>query len=255
MIFNKRRKQLALLFGRSPISATTTHDWIIDGEPALYVVKRSRRRRRITLRINEEGIRISAPWRTPQTRIETMLKEHSAWISRKITEWRERAPQPIAWRSGATVMVLGEALTIVCDAALSAIKKEGSALFLPVAADAHPSAVREHVTTWLRAQAKFHFEQRLAHYGAALAVQAASLRLSNAKTRWGSCHPSGRVSLNWRLIQMPITLLDYVVVHELAHLRVPNHSAAFWRQVGSVLPDYALRRRTLRLESSRYLFA
>jgi predicted metal-dependent hydrolase len=255
MIFSKRRKRLSLLFGRATVSATTTHEWIIDNKPAVYTLRRSRRRRRITLRINEYGIRVSAPWRTSQTRIEAMLAEHAAWISRKIAEWRERAPQPIEWRRGATVMLLGEPLTIVCDATLLAVRKEDGSLFLPLEAAVPTLAVREQVIMWLRAQARLHFEQRLAHYAGGMHVQPMALRLSNAKTRWGSCHPSGRVSLNWRLIQLPIALLDYVVVHELAHLLVPNHSVGFWRHVESVLPDYLARRRALRLESSRYLFA
>jgi predicted metal-dependent hydrolase len=82
-----------------------------------------------------------------------------------------------------------------------------------------------------------------------------TIRLSNAKTRWGTCHPDGRVHLNWRLIQMPPALIDYVVVHELAHLHEPNHSQRFWRRVAAVLPDYAQRRLALRRDGHRYLLA
>ena len=79
------------------------------------------------------------------------------------------------------------------------------------------------------------------------------IQLSNARTRWGTCHPHGRVHLNWRLIHMPQHLIDYVVVHELAHLREMNHSPRFWAVVGSVIPDYTARRREMRRESHRYL--
>jgi predicted metal-dependent hydrolase len=80
-----------------------------------------------------------------------------------------------------------------------------------------------------------------------------AIRLSNARTRWGTCHVDGRIRLNWRLIQVPPALIDYVVVHELAHLREPNHSSRFWSQVGSVLPDYKERRLALRRDAHRYL--
>mgnify|MGYP001201134009 CR=1 FL=1 len=78
---------------------------------------------------------------------------------------------------------------------------------------------------------------------------------SNAKARWGTCHPDGRVHLSWRLIQTPPALIDYVVVHELAHLREPNHSPRFWNWVARVMPDYKERRQALRLEGHRYLLA
>ena len=80
-----------------------------------------------------------------------------------------------------------------------------------------------------------------------------SMRLSNARSRWGSCHVSGRISLNWRLIQLPPHLVDYVVVHELAHLREMNHSPRFWSLVGRIIPDYQARRRELRREAHQYL--
>ena len=88
-----------------------------------------------------------------------------------------------------------------------------------------------------------------------LDVRAPTIRLSNARTRWGTCHPAGRVHLNWRLIQAPPGLIDYVVVHELAHLREPNHSPRFWTWVASVLPDYQQRRLALRRDAHRYLLA
>jgi hypothetical protein len=88
-----------------------------------------------------------------------------------------------------------------------------------------------------------------------IGVQVTAIRLSNAKTRWGTCHPDGRIHLNWKLIQMPPHLIDYVVVHELAHLREPNHSRRFWHWVASALRDDERRRQTLRREGHRYLLA
>ncbi|MGQ9724429.1 MAG: M48 metallopeptidase family protein, partial [Tepidimonas sp.] len=97
-----------------------------------------------------------------------------------------------------------------------------------------------------RAQARLRFAARIAHYAPLLAVRVAALRVSSARTRWGSASTRGTISLNWRLVCLPGELLDYVVVHELAHLREMHHGPAFWALVGSVLPDYADRRAALR---------
>ena len=88
-----------------------------------------------------------------------------------------------------------------------------------------------------------------------LVVPAPEIRLSNGRTRWGSCHRDGRISLNWRLIQVPLPLVDYVIVHELAHLREMNHSLRFWQSVARVIPDYAARRAKIRTEAQRYVLA
>ena len=106
---------------------------------------------------------------------------------------------------------------------------------------------------WLRQQALAHFQQRIEHFRTHFTLQSVSIRLSNARSRWGSCHTSGRISLNWRLIHLPSHLIDYVVVHELAHLVEMNHSPRFWAVVARVIPDYAARRREIRKESHRYV--
>ncbi len=97
-------------------------------------------------------------------------------------------------------------------------------------------------------QAQAHFTQRLNHFAPLLGVQWRSLRLSSAQTRWGSAKSDGSIRLNWRLLHYRPAVIDYVVAHELAHLREMNHSAAFWRTVASVVPDYAALRRCLRDE-------
>ncbi len=248
-------RQLALFFGPAPAPASSRHEFVLDGGPVTYIIKRSARRRSITLTVDADGLRVGAPWRASQRRIETLLIEHERWIVRKLAEWRERRPPALAWKSGARVMVLGEGVILECDPARAAIERTDGRLVLPLDPMVQPGTLRAHVLAWLRGAALACFEQRVAHYAPTLAVCVPSIRLSNAKTRWGTCHPDGRVRLNWRLIQMPLTLLDYVVVHELAHLRHPNHSQHFWREVERVLPDYAQRRCALRRDGHHYLVA
>jgi predicted metal-dependent hydrolase len=124
---------------------------------------------------------------------------------------------------------------------------------LVAAASDDTAGLCSQVIAWLKAAAQERFEQRAQHYCARLNIRVPTIRLSDAKTRWGACHPAGRVHLHWKLVQMPPMIVDYVVVHELAHLIEPNHSRRFWRWVASVLPDYRERRRLLRWEAHRYL--
>jgi predicted metal-dependent hydrolase len=106
--------------------------------------------------------------------------------------------------------------------------------------------LRDSVQAWLTEQARQHLTARLRHYAPVVGVRWTRLRLSSATTRWGSAHADGAIHLNWRLIHLAPELIDYVVVHELCHLREMNHSPAFWRLVEAVLPDQAERRRALR---------
>jgi predicted metal-dependent hydrolase len=248
-------RQLGLSFGAAPVPAASRHEFVLEGTPVSYLVKRSARRRGITLTIDEDGLRVAAPWRASQRRIEKLLVEHARWIVRKLAEWRTRRPPPLMWRPGARVMVLGEGVILECDPARAATERTSDRLILPLDPLVDPRTLQARVVAWLRDAAYACFIERSVHYAPELAVTVPSIRLSNAKTRWGTCHPDGRVHFNWRLIQMPLALLDYVVVHELAHLRHPNHSPRFWREVERVLPDYTERRRRLRQEGYRYLVA
>jgi predicted metal-dependent hydrolase len=236
----------------SPSRIATRHRYILDGQSIEYTLKRSPRRRTITFTIDEAGLRIGAPLRASQSRIESLLIAHTHWIARKLAQWQARRPPPVILREGAVVMLLGEPLLLA--AAAGTIGRDGNRLRID--ADMQdPVALSASVVAWLRDTAQDWFERRAAHYAPALNVNVRKIRLSNARMRWGTCHADGRILLNWRLIQMPPTLVDYVVVHELAHLREPNHSPRFWRWVAEVLPDYKSRQRELRREGHRYLLA
>ena len=119
-------------------------------------------------------------------------------------------------------------------------------LCVALPADAPAAAIRDAVRQFLRARAQTQCIARLDHYAARLGVRWCRLNLSDAATRWGSASANGSIRLHWRLIQLAPELLDYVVVHELAHLRQMNHSPRFWAVVADVLPDYAVLRKRLK---------
>lgn len=220
-----------------------------------YTIKRSRRRRAITLTIDERGLRVGVPWQANRRAIDVELRKHENWVLRKLAEWRERRAPPRRWDDGETLMVLGEPLRLTFSPAPQTIDRVGDQLIVGTPARPHPEEIAGRVVAWLREQALACFQTRVVHYLPLLVVPAPQIRLSDARTRWGSCHPGGRVHLNWRLIQMPLRLVDYVIVHELAHLREMNHSPRFWQTVARIIPDYAALRKEIRTEGYRYLLA
>jgi predicted metal-dependent hydrolase len=220
---------------------------VIGGSLVPYTIKRSGRRRAISLRIDETGLRVGAPLDATQRAIEKVLHAHGEWVLGKLKEWAGRAAPVAQWTDGAQLMLRGEPLKLRClhDAAHAEIR-DGMMLAPAVRTE-------QHVIAALRTAALACYIERVAHYCDALGLAHPEVRLSTARTRWGSCHIEGRILLNWRMIQMPMTLLDYVVAHEVAHLREMNHSKRFWAVVGSLVADCSARRHATRREGHRYL--
>ena len=227
----------------------------LDGTIVSYTIKRSQRRRAISILVDEDGLRVGAPWNASLAAIEGLLQRHSRWVVRKLAEWNERRPPPRRWCDGETLMLLGSPLTLRLTAARVSQPNVVGSEIIVTASDSSSRPVGVRVQDWLREQALSCFAMRVHHFRQTLDVTAdPTVHLSNARTRWGSCHASGRIHLNWRLVQMPLHLIDYVVAHEVAHLLEMNHSQRFWRTVARMVPDYAARRRELRSDSHRYLF-
>lgn len=239
-----------------------------------YEFKRGRRRT-IGMAVGSDGLVVSAPRWVPLLEVEAALQERAEWIVRKLDETRLRQLRidaaRIEWRDGAVFPFLGETVTVKLDpshdyravgAGLKAGKVEvmlrgaaqdasmGQALNLhiglPLAAE--EVQIRDAAQAWLMRQAHRVFTERLNHYAPQLRVHWRKLALSQASTRWGSAHSDGSIRLNWRLIHLKRNLIDYVVVHELSHLRVMDHSPRFWETVSAVMPDYSDQRRQLREE-------
>ena len=225
----------------------------LEGTLVTYTIRRSQRRRAISILVDEEGVRVGAPWDATHGAIERLLRTHSAWILRKLEEWQVRRAPPRRWTDGETLMLLGTPYTLKIAIGGEGVHVQGSSLCVGVQTDTGRSVARR-VHDWLHEQALACFEERVSHYRELLGLERTPrVLLSSARTRWGSCHVSGRIHLNWRLIQMPARLLDYVVAHEVSHLVEMNHSPRFWRIVGQLVPDYAAHRKELRHEGHRYL--
>lgn len=224
-----------------------------------YAFARSRRRT-IGMLVGPEGLEVRAPRWVGWAEIESALLEKSDWIYRKLQETQANQARLMAsrivWQDGANVPYLGEPLRIVLDSGLrlrrgsaqfeAAALEESAVLRLGLPTHADGKQIREATQAWLMGQARALFEARLQHFAPQLGVQWQRLSLSSASTRWGSASADGRIRLNWRLIHHRLPVIDYVVAHELSHLRVMDHSPRFWDTVEQVVPDYAVLRQTLR---------
>lgn len=216
----------------------------LDGQAVDYRLRRSRRRT-IGLTIDHRGLRVGAPLRASLRDIEALIREHGRWVLDKLDAWRQRqAAVHLDIREGAQIFLLGEAWTVgFCPQRQRGhrIDRDQRQLWLN---RTQPAA--EALRRALQAEARTLFDERLAVYAARLGVPTPPLRLSSARTRWGSCNRHGGIALNWRLLLMPLAVVDYVVCHELAHLKEMNHSPRFWSVVDSLCPDWRIRRRELR---------
>lgn len=227
-----------------------------------YCLSRGKRST-IGMSVGPDGLEVRAPRWVSLSAVEAVLLEKADWIVRKLQEMQERQRQMqatiIEWRQGASLPFLGDTLVLdinserVAKAALTTLDSaEGvpeKVLRVAVAQSATQAQIRDAVQAWLMQQAKANFVARLNHFAPQLGVSWRKLSLSNASTRWGTASADGAIRLNWRLIHFKQDIIDYVVAHELSHLRVMNHSPLFWDTVRSVVPDYAQRRAQLKEEA------
>lgn len=220
----------------------------LAGKQITYTLKRSSKRRSIGLRIDHRGLTVSMPLRASEKWLDTVLQEKAQWVVEKLDGWQARAPVEINWAEGESIDYLGEQLTLRVELSLLSTPAQlrKNELWVFVKNDQEPHKIEQAVIRWYQQEALPLFKQRVGHYAPLLNVLPRTVKLSNAKTQWGCCTARGTVHLNLQLIKLPLHLIDYVVVHELAHLREMNHSAAFWQEVESVCPDYLLRRAELK---------
>ena len=217
-----------------------------------YIFKRSKRRT-IGFVISDEGLRITAPKWVTLAEIENAIREKERWILAKLTEQRERAARrlqpPMQWHDGAILPYLGQDITLhIVHAQTHAVSYDAESHMLTVClpSGASEQQLKDRVQAWLQTEAKRLFAERLPIYAEKLGVQYQSFSLTSAKTQWGSCTSDGRIRLNWRLMHFALPQIDYVIAHELAHLREMNHSPRFWATVQSVFPEFEAAKKALR---------
>lgn len=228
-----------------------------DPQPIGFVLLRSRRRS-IGFVITDDGLRVTAPNWVTLAQIDDAVREKSRWIVAKLREWHTRKQQlamaHTRWQAGGELPYLGKRIVLGVGGDSRQTRLSGDAdapadgdtLWLALPADADQGRIRDAAQAWLQQRAGAWFGARLAHFLQISGLKIRRWRLSSAATRWGSCTSDGNIMLNWRLIHFAPAIIDYVIAHELAHLREMNHSQDFWREVGQILPDFEEAKNVLR---------
>ena len=202
------------------------------------------RRRTIGLEITSGAtLVVRAPIRASAGDIEEIIRLRSSWILRKIDEIKRRPRLAChEYAEGEMFFYLGRSYPLqIVESGSSPIERTDR-LYVPrfLVPD-----IRNHLRCWYMKEALREIQARCMWFSMNTGHVPATIRITDAKQRWGSCTPTGGVNFSWRLIQAPPEMVDYVVVHELVHLSQPDHSKKFWEKVRKIIPDYEIRRRWL----------
>jgi len=240
------RVRLAGLFARR--AALPERDVLELPDVSLaYAIRASARRRTLSLELRADGaLTVAAPRGLSLKTIRTFVESRRDWIDAKRALLAPPAPPRALPENGARLPYLGTELALnisIAPRRRAACRFDSDSLVVKVP---HNTAIRPAIEAWYRRAAATYAAARLAHFAPQVGRAARKLVIRAQRTRWGSCSARGTISLNWRLMQAPPELLDYVVVHELCHLLVPNHSPRFWAEVARVLPDWRRQRAQLR---------
>ena len=209
------------------------------------------RRRTIALEITPAAtLIVRAPLRAPAEHIEEIIRQKRSWIVRKLDEMKKRPLSPChTYTEGEVFFFLGREYPLqIAEGSGITIERSDK---LYVSRTLFPD-IRNHIKCWYRQEAHKEITARCMWFSMKTGHVPATIRITDARQRWGSCTHKGGLNFSWRLIQAPPEIVDYVVVHELVHISQPDHSRKFWNKVQEILPDYDRRRKWLR-ENERLL--
>lgn len=218
------------------MSALPSHQLSFDDAAAAaaftYRIRRSARARRVRITVDRSGtVEVVLPQRMPAHAAQDAVAQLRPWIDRRLADVERQRTAVLA--RGDTLPYLGARLTVRTDPVRTRVVRRGDTLHAP-SAPARQTAL-EH---WYRRMARVEIERRLQRACAQAGLSYTRLTIRDQRTRWGSCSPSGAISINWRLLLAPEAVLDYVIWHEVCHLAVMDHSPRFWALVGRYCPDH-----------------
>jgi len=226
----------------------------LQGEAVAYQVRRSEKASQVRIDVGLGGITLVVPEGRDVDPDEVLL-EKADWVLKHRDRYaRYRAQMPDRrFEEGETFPVLGTDRTVVVGQALFS-HVSGEKIHLDVEA-VDDTSIKEELERLYREEARRHFTERADHFTTVLGVSYEQIQIRNQKTRWGSYSTkTGTLSLNFRLLMAPPDIIDYVIVHELAHAEHPNHGPRFWRLVGQHVPDYESKNEWLKENGTRLIF-
>jgi predicted metal-dependent hydrolase len=215
----------------------------LEGQRVSVALSRSRRRT-VGMSLQDGYVKVVAPAWVPLDEIGNILQHKSRWLSARLRDWQHRQANRLEpeqqWADNAEILFLGQPCRLSLSPEIQEVvwDAQSARLVLPLSVQSGPDQVRDRVHGWLQAQAKEILKERLDMLSARSGRGYARFSLTHARTRWGSCTQDGHIRLNWRLVQFSLPVIDYVVAHELAHLRAMDHSPDFWQEVETILPGY-----------------
>jgi predicted metal-dependent hydrolase len=216
-----------------------------DGTRAAYRIRRHGKARRITLRVTDNALVVTAPVGTRTHEIRAAVERRRDWVAAALAAAGAQAPAPLAL--GDRIPLLGGSIAIVPGDGRSA-RRAGERVPVPARA-----SVDATVEGWYRRTARAHFAAVMAAWAPRIGVQPARLTVRAQRSRWGSASPAGTISINWRLVMAPPEVGEYVMVHELVHLRHMDHSREFWACVEAHWPSHRTERAWLRRHGPRLM--
>ena len=224
------------------------------GDTVEYEVRRSTEANEPRIDVDIHGVTVVLP-ESNEVLASTLLKENAAWVLDKRQQYnayREQVPDRI-FEPGENFPFLGEDRELVVEPRGKQVI-EGNTIRLRKSAVAQ-SSVQRVLENFYRRQAREYMTERTGYYAEKMNVEYEKLEIRNQRTRWGSCSTEGTISLNWRLIMAPPEIVDYLIVHELAHLTEQHHGDDFWQLVAEQMPDYQSRAQWLEENGTRLVFS
>ncbi len=205
------------------------------------------KRKSLGLMVRDGEVIIRAPARAPINSIQAFVQQKLPWIRNHLHQQQQKAAANArAFKSGEIFFWLGEPLTLsLARGGTIEVRRQDNNLQLICPNPSNVKRVRHHLEAWYKREALVYLNERVACYEKHLQVHAKGLKVRRYKARWGSCNHRHEIQINWLLLMAPAKVVDYVVVHELCHIRHFNHSKAFWRMVESAYPTYATERQWL----------
>lgn len=221
-----------------------------SGETISYLLER-RPRRSVGLKITADGLIVHAPKRIFEFQLNQILLEKSNWILNKLQAREANQVEKVQWVGGEHLLYLGNdiQLRVMQSSSNKALVFDQNTLIMASPQPNNHALISRKVIQWYKKQAQLDFGRRLEILAAKLGVVTPPLTLSNAKSRWGSCNSRGDVRLSWRLLQAPPHIINYVICHELAHLKQMNHSAKFYAVLERLFPNYKATEKELKVLS------
>ena len=218
-----------------------------------YVIERGRRLKTVAIGVDPvDGVRVRAPRDTSMARLDLVVHRKARWILERQRRHEDLPPPPSPreFVSGETFRYLGRQYRLKLERTRDAearVRIAEGRLIVPVTTKGStPADARDRLVAWYRERAAIRVPERVTAWSAKLGLHPSSVLIREPKKRWGSADARGNIRFNWRIIQTPTRLIDYVVAHELVHLAHSDHTRDFWSALGRAMPDYEARREALR---------